>query len=87
MILQHLGYAFDWNLLWANYKAGFGLIDANFWLGLENIYLLTSSQPYRLRVKMQDRATNLWQWHSVEYWLFEIGDEFNDRYRLHVTPN
>jgi len=80
---QHLGYTFDWQLPWADYKAGFGSIDADFWLGLEKVHLLTSSQPYRLRVEIQEWSTNLW--HSAEYWTFKIGDELNDKYRLEVS--
>ena len=80
---QHLGYTFDWHLPWADYKAGFGSIDADFWLGLQKVHLLTSSQPYRLRVEVQERATELW--YSAEYWTFEIGDELNDKYRLEVS--
>jgi len=74
IIQQHLGYTFDWQLPWADYKAGFGSIDADFWLGLE---------PYRLRVEVQQRSTNLW--YSAEYWSFKIGDELNDKYRLQVA--
>jgi len=50
IIHQHLGKDFDWNRTWDEYKAGFGSIDGNFWLGLEKMHLLTQSQPYRLRV-------------------------------------
>ena len=80
---QHLGYSFDWNLPWADYKAGFGSIDADFWLGLEKVHLLISSQPYRLRVEMQEKSTDFW--YSAEYWSFKIGDELNDKYRLEVA--
>jgi len=83
IIHQHIVSAFNWKLPWADYKAGFGSADANFWLGLENIHLLTSSQPYRLRVEMQENSTNLW--YSAEYWSFKIGDELNDKYRLEVS--
>jgi len=55
IIHQHLDNAFDWNRSWANYKAGFGSIDANFWLGLEKMHLLTSAQPYRLRTAYRVR--------------------------------
>ena len=82
-IHQHLGYTFDWQLPWADYKAGFGSIDADFWLGLEKVHLLTSSQACRLRVEIQERSTNLW--YSAEYWSFKIGDELNDKYRLEVS--
>ena len=83
MIHQHLGYIFDWHLPWSEYKAGFGSSDADFCLGLERMHLLTSSRPYRLRVEVQHRSTNLW--YSAEYWSFKIGDELNDRYRLEVS--
>jgi len=83
IIHQHLGYNFDWQLPWADYKAGFGSIDADFWLGLERMHLLTSSQPYRLRVEVQQWSTNLW--FSAQYWSFKIGDERNDKYRLEVS--
>ena len=83
MIHQRLGYIFHWNLTWAEYKAGFGFIDADFWLGLQKMHLLTSSQPYRLRVELQERSTNLW--YSAEYWSFKIGDGLHDQYRLEVA--
>ena len=83
IIHQHLGYTFNWDLPWADYKAGFGSIGADFWLGLERMHLLTSSQPYRLRVEMQQKTTELW--FSAEYWSFKIGDELNDKYRLEVS--
>jgi len=83
MIHQHLGYSFDWNRNWAQYKNGFGSIDADFWLGLQKMHLLSSSQPYSLRVEVQDRSTNLW--YSAEYWTFTIGDGLDDQYRLEVA--
>jgi len=50
IIQQHLADSyFDWQLAWSDYRAGFGSIDADFWLGLEKVHRLTSSQPYRLR--------------------------------------
>jgi len=81
-IHQHLGYSFHWDRNWGDYKDGFGSIDANFWLGLEKMHLLTKSQPYRLRVEVQDRSTNLW--YSAEYWSFKIGDG-SSKYQLEVA--
>jgi len=84
IIQQRLGYtATHWQQPWAIYKGGGGSIDADFWLGLEEMHLLTSSQPYRLRVEVEQRSTNLW--YSAEYWSFKIGDEVNDKYRLEVS--
>jgi len=82
IIHQHIGFTFNWNFSWAGYKAGFGSTDTDFWLGLERMHLLTSSQPYRLRVEVQQKDTELW--FSAEYWSFKIGDELNDRYRLEL---
>ena len=83
IIHQHVDSPFDWSLPWADYKAGFGFIAADFWLGLEKVHLLTSSQPYRLRVEVQERSTDLW--YSAEYWTFKIGDELNTKYRLELS--
>ncbi|XP_066548356.1 angiopoietin-related protein 1 [Amia ocellicauda] len=39
---------------WDNYKKGFGNIDSEYWLGLENIFNLASQRDYRLLVEMED---------------------------------
>jgi len=36
-----------------------------------SFHLLTSNQPYRLRMEMREESTGLW--YSVEYWTFQIG--------------
>ena len=41
-ILSRVDLNFPLNLYWHNYSIGFGDIMSNFWLGLENIYHLTS---------------------------------------------
>ena len=82
IIHQNVDSNFNWYRLWADYKAGFGSIDADFWLGLEKMHLLTSSQAYRLRVEVQEETTG--DWYSAEYWTFTIGDETNEWYRIHV---
>jgi len=51
IIHQHVDDTLNWDLSWSDYKAGFKSIENNFWLGLENMHLLTSSQPYRLRTE------------------------------------
>jgi len=81
MIHQHLGNSFNWRLSWADYKNGFGSIEDNFWLGLDKMHLFTSSQPYRLRVELQQETTGLW--YSAEFSTFTVGDEAST-YRLNV---
>ncbi|XP_076873311.1 angiopoietin-related protein 1a [Brachyhypopomus gauderio] len=39
---------------WENYKKGFGNIDGEYWLGLENIYTLAKQGDYRLLVELED---------------------------------
>ena len=65
---------------WKEYKAGFGQLTAEFWLGNDKIHRLTASRPSSLRVELED-------WNGVKvfakYGKFNIGDE-QTQYRLEV---
>ena len=65
---------------WNDYKAGFGQLTAEFWLGNDKIHRLTASRPSTLRVELED-------WNGVKayakYGKFNIGDE-QAQYRLEV---
>ena len=65
---------------WNDYKAGFGQLTAEFWLGNDKIHRLTASRPSSLRVELED-------WNGVKayakYGKFNIGDE-QAQYRLEV---
>jgi len=65
---------------WNDYKAGFGLLTAEFWLGNDKIHRLTASRPSSLRVELED-----WNGAKVyaKYGKFNIGDE-QAQYRLAV---
>uniref|UniRef100_A0A8D1T3G0 Tenascin-R n=1 Tax=Sus scrofa TaxID=9823 RepID=A0A8D1T3G0_PIG len=39
---------------WVEYRAGFGNLEDEFWLGLDNIHRITSQGRYELRVDMRD---------------------------------
>ncbi|XP_034991586.1 microfibril-associated glycoprotein 4 [Zootoca vivipara] len=39
---------------WNDYRFGFGRADSEYWLGLQNIHLLTLKQKYELRVELED---------------------------------
>ncbi|XP_046907079.1 LOW QUALITY PROTEIN: angiopoietin-related protein 1a [Hypomesus transpacificus] len=39
---------------WENYKKGFGNIDSEYWLGLDNMYRLSSQMDYKLLVELED---------------------------------
>ena len=65
---------------WNDYKAGFGQLTAEFWLGNDKIHRLTASRPSSLRVELED-------WDGAKayakYGKFNIGDE-QVQYRLEV---
>jgi len=65
---------------WDDYKAGFGQLTAEFWLGNDKIHRLTASRPSSLRVELED-------WNGgkayAKYSKFKIGDE-QAQYRLEV---
>ncbi|NXS01991.1 TENR protein, partial [Oxylabes madagascariensis] len=39
---------------WADYRVGFGNLEDEFWLGLDNIHKITSQGRYELRIDMRD---------------------------------
>ncbi|XP_041856646.1 angiopoietin-related protein 2b isoform X2 [Melanotaenia boesemani] len=65
---------------WEIYKQGFGNIDGEYWLGLENIYWLTNQGNYKLLVTLED-----WSGRKVfaEYASFRVEPE-SDFYKLRV---
>jgi hypothetical protein len=73
--------AVDWNMA----TSGFGSTDndSDFWLGLERMYQMTSSNPYRLRFELQQTSSG--SWYSAEYWWFAIGDGTVSKYRIQLA--
>ena len=65
---------------WSDYKAGFGQLNGEFWLGNDKIHTLTIARSSSLRVDMED-------WNGVrayaKYGKFNTGDE-QAQYRLEV---
>ena len=70
-------------LNWTDYKIGFGDLEGEHWLGLENMYLLThqSSDPPQLRADLAD-----WEGNTAfaKYNKFSVGDEASG-YTLSVS--
>ena len=73
----------DFYLNWTDYRSGFGNLEGEHWLGLDNMYLLTnqSSDPPQLRVDLAD-----WEGNTAfaKYDQFSVGDEDSD-YTLSVS--
>lgn len=44
----------NFNRDWNDYKNGFGDPSKEFWLGNENIYMLTNNDDYMIRVELED---------------------------------
>jgi len=79
--LRRVDDSVDFNRHWADYKAGFGDKDGNFWLGLEELHPLTQtcdSFTFRAEMETFDGET---AW--AEYRTFIVADE-SDKYRLNL---
>ncbi|XP_078603766.1 angiopoietin-related protein 2-like isoform X2 [Branchiostoma floridae x Branchiostoma japonicum] len=65
---------------WAAYKSGFGDPRGDFWLGLDNMHLLTGRGGYKLQISLED-------WNGIkayaEYNSFKVDSEDN-KYRLRL---
>ncbi|XP_073697792.1 microfibril-associated glycoprotein 4-like [Garra rufa] len=66
---------------WNQYKRGFGNVESEYWLGLENMYQLTRKNKYMLRVDLEDFEGNKV---SALYSSFSVDCE-TDGYQLHVS--
>uniref|UniRef100_A0A034V0Z3 Techylectin-5B n=1 Tax=Bactrocera dorsalis TaxID=27457 RepID=A0A034V0Z3_BACDO len=70
----------NFNRDWADYKNGFGDPAKEFWLGNENIYMLTNNEDYALRVELEDFEGNK---RYAQYSHFKIHSEA-DYYKLEI---
>ncbi|XP_023171852.2 fibrinogen alpha chain isoform X2 [Drosophila hydei] len=70
----------NFNRDWADYKNGFGEPAKEFWLGNENIYMLTNNEDYALRVELEDFEGNK---RYAQYSHFKIHSEA-DYYKLEI---
>ncbi|XP_073403618.1 microfibril-associated glycoprotein 4-like [Dendrobates tinctorius] len=75
----------DFGRPWQDYVSGFGSADGEYWLGLQNIYRLTVSGDYELRVELEDvEGTRV----TAQYTNFSLSrhalNPDSDGYRLHL---
>ncbi|SPP78028.1 fibrinogen-like protein A [Drosophila guanche] len=70
----------DFNRDWQNYKAGFGSLNSEFFIGLEKLSLLTNSDNYELLVIMRSKTR---EQRFALYDHFSIGSE-SEKYLLYV---
>uniref|UniRef100_A0A4W3GSU6 Tenascin R (restrictin, janusin) n=1 Tax=Callorhinchus milii TaxID=7868 RepID=A0A4W3GSU6_CALMI len=69
----------DFARKWLDYRLGFGNLEDEFWLGLDNLHRITIQTRYELRVDLRDGAATA---HAV-YDRFYISDA-RDRYKLRL---
>ena len=83
VLLKRQDGSVDFYLNWTDFKNGFGNLEGEYWLGLDNMHLLThqSSDPPQLRVDLAD-----WEGNTAfaKYDQFSVGDEASD-YTLSVS--
>lgn len=70
----------NFNRDWDDYKSGFGDPEMEFWLGNENIYMLTNAEDYSLRVELEDFEGNV---RYAEYSNFKLYSE-REQYKLEI---
>ncbi|KFQ12566.1 Tenascin-R, partial [Leptosomus discolor] len=64
---------------WADYRVGFGNLEDEFWLGLDNIHKITSQGRYELRIDMRDGQEVAYAYYDK----FSIGDS-RSLYKLRI---
>jgi len=71
--LRRLNNSVSFHRKWADYKAGFGDKDGNYWLGLDKLYCLTkSNKNCKLRIELKSWK-NEKKW--AEYGKFRVANE------------
>ncbi|XP_062261160.1 tenascin-R [Platichthys flesus] len=69
----------DFSRKWSDYRVGFGNLEDEFWLGLDNIQKLAAQGRYELRIDMRDGQESVY----ANYDKFSIGDARN-LYKLRI---
>lgn len=74
----------NFNRDWADYKNGFGDPSKEFWLGNENIYMLTNNEDYSLRVELEDFEGNK-RYRTVSGTQYSINNFVSDTRNIHIS--
>uniref|UniRef100_A0A3Q3FWW9 Tenascin R (restrictin, janusin) n=1 Tax=Labrus bergylta TaxID=56723 RepID=A0A3Q3FWW9_9LABR len=69
----------DFSRKWSDYRVGFGNLEDEFWLGLDNIQKIATQGRYELRIDMKDGQESVY----ANYDKFSIGDARN-LYKLRI---
>lgn len=77
---QNQSHALNFTRSWSEYRQGFGNASTEYWIGNENLNVMTNTRPYILRLDFQQKEGNF-RW--GEWTKFIVGDEAN-KYKLEV---
>ncbi|CAL8280158.1 unnamed protein product [Lota lota] len=69
----------DFSRKWSDYRVGFGNLEDEFWLGLDNIQKMAAQGRYELRIDMKDGQESVY----ANYDKFSLGDAKN-LYKLRI---
>ncbi|KAM3865739.1 tenascin-R [Diretmus argenteus] len=69
----------DFSRKWSDYRVGFGNLEDEFWLGLDNIQKIAAQGRYELRIDMKDGQESVY----ASYDKFSLGDARN-LYKLRI---
>ncbi|XP_078665779.1 fibrinogen-like protein 1 [Branchiostoma floridae x Branchiostoma belcheri] len=81
VIQRRLDGSVPFDRTWQEYKRGFGNKNGEYWLGNENIHLLTTQMDYHLRIDMLSWDRRI---RYAKYYTFRVAGE-SDGYRLTVS--
>ncbi|KAF5889164.1 angiopoietin-related protein 4-like, partial [Clarias magur] len=74
----------DFDQLWNEYQNGFGNLDGEFWLGLENVFRLTKDEEFMLKIRMSDWRD---EHQSVQYQFRLNGEDKNYSLQILESPD
>lgn len=71
MVLKRFNGQVDFEKTWEELRDGIGSLDSEFFIGLQNLHLLTTSRRYELRIYLRD----LYNHYNIFYNNFVVGSE------------
>jgi len=77
LLMQKIDDSDDFDRFWDEFKAGFGDVHGNYWLGNDQIHQLTKDGDYKLRLDMEAEhdTTSQLAWFWAEYATFIVDSE------------
>ena len=81
VVLQRNVNQGNFNRTWLEYKAGFGQLCGDYWLGNENLHKLTTTKNCSMLVNLQQKVSLTWSWENFR---ITVRDE-TSKYHWNLT--